>query len=138
MDVEYIIVHGTFTPAHMDVSVGDLERWHVKENGWSKVGYHRLINRGGRVESILPLDEPGIHAAGFNDRSVGIALAGGQSKFNGEAVWDFNYTPYQMAVLTRELIAFKAFFPNAEVVGHRDVDDRRCPGFEVKELAKCL
>ncbi len=133
MKVEYIVVHGAYTPADMDVTPADLRQWHVKENGWSKVGYHRFIRRGGAVDEILTLGEPGIHTRGYNDRSLAVCLAGGMEN-NG---WGFNYTLEQLLALEQVIKSLQRVAPGAEVVGHRDLDDRQCPGFNVKELLGC-
>lgn len=130
MEIKYLVVHGTYTPPDMDVTEDDIVKWHVDENGWSSPGYHLLIRRDGQVDRILGYDEPGIHASEYNNRSLGIALAGGKGKDG----WEFNYTGEQILVLASELLQLKKLFPNAKVVGHRDLKDRECPGFDVRRM----
>jgi len=131
MKVKYIVAHGTYTPVGMEVTPDDIEQWHVKERGWSKPGYHAIIQPSGRIQAILDWDEPGIHVGEFNPISLGFALIGGK----GPDGWRFNYTVEQMTALETLFLQAKAKFPEAKIVGHGDLDEENpCPGFDVGRM----
>ena len=100
---------------------------------WS-IGYHYLIYRNGVIATGRGEDEVGAHVAGFNQKSLGICLIGTDQ-----------FTPEQWASL-RDLVArLRAKYPDARVVGHRDLSPdqnangivesfewlKTCPGFDV-------
>ena len=49
-EIQKIIVHCTATPEGRNVSVDEIRRWHVKDNGWSDIGYHWIIELDGSLE----------------------------------------------------------------------------------------
>lgn len=139
-DVRYLIVHCAATSANVDVGVKEIDRWH-RERGFFSIGYHLVIRRNGVVESGRPLDQPGAHARGYNSVSRGVCIVGGvdgvDKNHDGritadEFVPQANFTPEQMVSLAEILTAWKAEYPNAKIIGHRDVDPgKACPSFDV-------
>jgi N-acetylmuramoyl-L-alanine amidase len=131
-DVNKLVIHASATPAGRDVDVKDIDRWH-REKGWWKVGYHFVIKLDGTVQTGRELHEPGAHARGVNDSSIGICMIGGVKADLVTA--EDNYTEEQYAALASLLGNLKVFYPNAERVGHRDLPGvtKECPGFDVKE-----
>lgn len=74
---------------------------------------------------------PGAHARGFNHLSIAICLVGGiDDKGKPEA----NFTPEQMRELRTLLDELLARYPNAKVLGHRDLPNvnKACPSFDVR------
>ncbi len=127
-----IIIHCSDTPATMDVGAAEIRRWHTSPppagNGWADIGYHGVIRRDGTAESGRPLDTPGAHCAGHNARSVGICLVGGRGP-DGRA--QANFTSAQFATLERQVRGLLKDWPEAEVLGHRDIDrSKACPCFD--------
>jgi hypothetical protein len=135
-DVEYIVIHCSYTRPSQDIGVEDIRRWH-RDKGWLDVGYHAVIRRDGTVEPGRAVDVRGAHCLGYNDKSIGICLVGGLAEDadpeSQEAV--DNFTPEQMSALNVWVTVINFIrFPNAKIVGHRDLDpSRECPGFEVSE-----
>ena len=131
---DYIVVHCADTYARMDIGLKEITHWHTdappKGNGWSTVGYHFIIRRDGTREIGVPVDSAGIHVKGFNTCSVGVCLVGGKGD-NGEA--ENNFTKAQFDALWEILEILRMHYPNAEVVGHRDLNpDKPCPSFDAK------
>lgn len=121
--VKFLVVHCADTPAHMDVGVKEIRRWHL-ERGFFDVGYHYVIRRDGTIEKGRPDDRPGAHVQGYNGKSLGICLVGG---WKGEN----NFTPQQFSTLQGLLILLRLNHPDAKVVGHRDIaKGKLCPGFD--------
>ena len=67
----------------------------------------------------------GAHVRGYNNDSLGICLIGRDT-----------FTPEQMDALRGTLMRLHAIYPEAAIVGHRDLDSRKtCPNFEVRDIA---
>lgn len=130
-ETDYIVIHCAATKPSMDIGVKDIDKWH-RQRGWRKVGYHYVIKRDGEVEIGRELDEVGAHAKGFNSNSVGICLVGGLSE-DGKP--ENNYTDEQWIALRETVNQLKLPYPEAEVLGHRDLPDvnKECPCFDVRE-----
>lgn len=127
---KYIVVHCSASQAKTDLSAADIRRMHM-QNGWMDIGYHFVIRRDGSVETGRPEGVVGSHVKGYNSESVGVCLVGGiDSKGRGE----FNYTDAQMDALKGVLKALSAIHPEAEILGHRDLDPKKeCPCFDVRK-----
>ncbi|WP_027858396.1 N-acetylmuramoyl-L-alanine amidase [Marinobacterium jannaschii] len=121
MDVQYLVVHCSDTPNDREVSAAEIHSWH-KNNGWDGIGYHAVIRRDGKLEGGRPSYWPGAHVRGHNSKSLGVCLVGRDQ-----------FTEDQMLMLSQVLAAWERRYPNAEVVGHRDLDSRKtCPNFDVR------
>ena len=138
-NVRYLVVHCAATPPSMDIGAKEIDLWH-RQRGFFEIGYHAVIRRDGKIEKGRELDKPGAHVAGLNSVSLGVCLVGGVKSLP-EAEPENNFTPAQFESLRGVLRAWKAMWPNAEIVGHRDlaVDPKtharlkECPSFDVKE-----
>jgi N-acetyl-anhydromuramyl-L-alanine amidase AmpD len=84
------------------------------------VGYHYLVRADGTVEKGRPDDKQGAHVLGYNDKSLGIAVAG---NFVSESPPEA-----QLASLVRLINGLKMEYPAAQVVRHRDLQGTDCPG----------
>ncbi len=126
---DYIVVHCSATPASMDVDAKLIDRWH-RQKGWLKIGYHFVIKRDGTVESGRKLDEAGAHVYGHNQHSIGICMVGGMTE--DMRYPEDNFTAAQWASLKALLVEMKGLYPNADVLGHRDLDpNKACPSFDM-------
>lgn len=136
-DLNAIIVHCAYTKPSMDIGVAEIRRWHTDPKpagrGWMDIGYHYVIRRDGTVETGRPMEAAGAHAKGHNQNSIGICLVGGMSD-TGEA--EFNFTRAQMSALEALVEQLTDLYGIEEVFGHRDVADKECPCFNVKQWWK--
>ncbi len=125
----HLVLHCSATRANQPVTVADIKRWHttpVKDGGrgWSDIGYHYVIERGGALRIGRQGDDTvGAHVAGFNDRTLGICLVGGLNNRTGAP--EDNFTPAQMSALGALVRRLLAKYPNATVLGHRDLSPDR-------------
>ena len=134
--IELIIIHCTATPNGRIVTPEAIDRWH-KERGFCRkmrfriahnrhlrsFGYHFLIVDNLPIITGRHLDEDGAHARGYNRTSIGVCLAG-TDRFSVEQ-WD------KLRSLIESLMRL---YPDAEVIGHRDVNSHKeCPCFDVRE-----
>lgn len=81
---------------------------------------------------LLPIDQISNGVAGHNAHSIHISYIGGVDG-NGNAI--DNRTPSQIQAQIELLKKYKAMFPNAVILGHRDFPNvaKKCPSFDVKE-----
>ncbi len=128
-EIKYLVVHCSATPADMDIGAKEIKQWH-REKGWLDIGYHYVITRDGDVETGRPEDIPGAHARGYNQVSLGICMVGGTKK--DKRTQENNFTEAQFATLRRLLEGLESDYPNAEVIGHRDLPGviKGCPSFD--------
>lgn len=128
--INKIIVHCTATPEGRDVSVDTIRKWHVEDNGWSDIGYHWVVTLSGAIEKGRPESRSGAHAKGFNKNSIGVVYVGGvDSAMRPKDT----RTEGQKETLRCLLEDLKDRYPNAEIIGHRDVSSKVCPSFDAKK-----
>ena len=125
-NIKLLVVHCSDTKDSQNLSALDLHKMHLKF-GWDGVGYHKIINRSGKVENGRPEYWIGAHVKGKNDISLGVCLIG-RNKF----------TTKQYLSLEKILRKWKSLYPEAKIVGHRDTGntDKTCPNFYVKTWTK--
>ncbi len=114
---DYIALH------HAEASTctaEQVDRWH-KENGWTGIGYHFFVRKDGSIYRGRPLTAMGAHVSGMNNRSIGICAEG---KYSTETMPDA-----QKRAICRLLVYLKDnYYPNAKIVGHKEIGDSDCPG----------
>ena len=129
--IDTIVIHCTATPAGRDVSASDIRRWH-RERGWRDIGYHWVVRLDGTVEPGRDESQPGAHVAGHNARSIGVCYAGGVAA-DGRTPADTR-TEAQKVSLRALAARLRARYPEARVVGHRDLDpSKACPSFDARK-----
>jgi hypothetical protein len=130
--LEALVVHHSGTGLH--TSVESIRRYHLapppKGRGFPDIGYHYLIGNLGEIHPGRPPDEVGFHAAGHNQRSLGLCVIGDNTR--PEHSWSFA----QLDRLAEFVRYFRLFYPQARVLGHRDLPGAAtlCPGLDVREL----
>ena len=134
-EIQKIIVHCTATPEGRNVSVDEIRRWHVQDNGWLDIGYHWVIELDGSLEEGRKEYRNGAHAKGYNSKSVGVVYVGGCDK---DMKPKDTRTEAQKETLRCILEDLKVRYPKAEIIGHRDVSNKACPSFDAKDEYKDL
>lgn len=110
-----IVVH--HTASDRDTTTYETIRHeHVDVNGWQDVGYHHLILSDGTLKVCRPVGQMGAHALGYNQGTIGIALAG---NFEHE-----DPTTAQLRTLIQVLaVLCKRYgLPSSAIIGHCDVN----------------
>lgn len=123
---EYIVLHHA---AALKCSPADIHRWHL-ERGWAGAGYHYLVRKDGTVYSLRPEDTVGAHCEGYNSRSIGVCAEG---NFDVEQMEE-----RQRASLHNLVRYLKDEYPEAKIVGHRELAATNCPGknYPLEEIKK--
>ena len=127
--INKIIVHCTATPEGRDVTVDEIRRWHVEERNWSDIGYHWIVTLNGTLEKGRPEHIQGAHAKGFNKNSIGLCYVGGVDE---DMKPKDTRTEGQKGTIKCILEDLKGRYPNAEIIGHRNVSSKACPSFDAK------
>lgn len=128
--VEFLVLHCSATNADHDVTLADIDLWH-RQRGWLACGYHIVIRRDGAVEFGRPLDRMGAHVRGYNHMSIGICMVGG---VDHEGTPEDNFTEAQFANVRVVLEMLRGLYPNADTVGHYQLDSgKACPSFDPAE-----
>ncbi len=138
----FIVVHASATKRSADIGVKEIREWHIKQRGFTDIGYHYVIRRDGKREMGRPTWAIGAHVEQHNWESVGICLVGGApdddprtSENETLTKGENNYTPEQMATLEETIRVLKRdHYRNAQVVGHTDFPgvEKACPSFDAK------
>jgi len=126
--IELLVVHCSDTPNNQNLSANDIHKMHLGF-GWDGIGYHKVINRSGKIEDGRPEYWVGAHVKGKNNISLGVCLIGK----------DY-FTKMQFRSLERVLKKWKKTYPYAKVVGHRDTGKTKktCPNFDVTSWYKSI
>lgn len=119
--VKLLVVHCSDTENKKDLSAMDIHKMHLGF-GWDGIGYHKVIRRSGKIENGRPEYWVGAHVKSKNDISLGVCLVGR----------DY-FTKRQFISLENILKKWKIIYPDAKIVGHRDVGKTKktCPNFDV-------
>ena len=100
------------------------------------IPYHLVIDGQAVLHHTKPIEEAGAHDAGENAQSIGLCLVGNNVALGQE------WTEEQILRAKEVIHAFRIFWPEARIQGHRDEgpggpgtkDATLCPGVEVKEV----
>ena len=133
--ITLIIIHCSAVPLGRQSSALDIDRWH-RASGYKSIGYHFVVRRDGNIETGRRLEEIGAHCADHNRHSIGICYEGGLDKD-----WQptDTRTPEQRKSLRELVERMHAYFPEALIVGHHDLNPMKaCPCFDVAAEYKDL
>lgn len=142
--IKYLVIHCTATPEGRKVTRQDIERWHLVERGWSKVGYSDMIHLDGTVENLINYNDDDIidpweisnGASGYNSISRHVVYVGGMTKDNNFA--KDTRTNEQNKSLREIVEYFICQYPNIKVIGHNEISGKSCPSFDVQAWLKGL
>lgn len=133
-NIEHIIIHCSATPEGRNVTTEEIRDWHL-DRGWSDIGYHFVVELDGSVMDGRSVETSGAHAKGYNSNSIGVCYVGGT---DGEGQAKDTRTNEQIVALYELLVDLKSDYPDATIIGHRDVSDKECPSFDATEEYKDL
>jgi N-acetylmuramoyl-L-alanine amidase len=131
--ITHIVLHCTATP--QTTTVKSIQNYWKNSLGWKSPGYHHIIKADGEIVDLQPIDKPSNGVAGHNMNSIHISYIGGVDA-KGKAI--DNRTQAQICSQITLLKKYKAMFPDAQIVGHRDFPgvSKSCPSFDVKTWLK--
>ena len=116
---DYIVLHHAEA---VKCTAQDIHSWH-RANGWTGIGYHFFVRKDGTIYRGRPINVVGAHGQGMNSSLIGICAEG-----------DYHTKEKTMPQAQKksiiELCQYlkKNYYPNAKIVGHREIGDSNCPG----------
>jgi len=113
---DYIAIHHTGA----DESLVDVIDFHTKIQKWRSVGYHYYIDKSGTVYRLLKPNSTSAHAKHHNSDAVSVCM---QGNFEEE-----NPTAKQYEQCLKLIYILHVKYPDAEIVGHKDLSKTACPG----------
>lgn len=133
--IDNIVLHCTATQP--TATVASILNYWRKTLGWKKPGYHFIIKANGEVVALLSIEEVSNGVAGHNSDSIHISYIGGIDE-KGRA--KDTRTDKQKQSQIELIKKYKAMFPNARVLGHRDFPGvtKECPSFDVADFLDCI
>lgn len=142
--IKYICLHCFASPEGSYRDRKDVERIHLKEKGWSKVGYHRLFLLDGSIQTLHPHDgdeyltlaERSNGCWGINQISLHWCYVGGVAR-DGKTAKDTR-TLEQREALEFYVKDYIRKFPSIKILGHNQAihptrSPKACPSFFVPE-----
>jgi len=110
-EIKYIVCHTTATD--QDATVEGIKRFWRNNLGWKNPGYHFLIEADGKIHNLHPIEGIANGVRGHNSHSIHISYIGGKYKDDR--------TEAQKEAITAVVRTMKAMYPEAEILGHRDL-----------------
>ena len=131
--IKRIFVH--CTAGSQKTTLKQLEN-EFKAKGWKSPGYHYVVFPDGKIEQMLDESKISNGVRGYNSTSINVSYVGGvDSKLKPID----NRTDAQKASLVTLLTELKSRYPDAHIMGHRDVwgkDPKKwqkwCPCFDAE------
>ena len=119
--IKLLVVHCSDTDNKKNLTAIDIHKMHLGF-GWNGIGYHKIILRCGKIENGRPEYWIGAQVKGKNKESLAVCLIGRDE-----------FTIAQFESLKNILKEWKLKYPQAKILGHRDVikTDKTCPNFDV-------
>lgn len=129
-----IVLHCSATRENQNFTIEQLEACH-KARGFRTIGYHFYITKDGTLYPGRPESQIGAHAKGYNAHSIGICYEGGLDAHGRSKDTRTEAQKITMEELLRSLLVD---YPDAEIVGHRDLPNvhKDCPCFDTKAWLK--
>ena len=135
--ITLIIIHCSATPEGKSLSAEACRQDHILHRGFRDIGYHFYITRDGELHRCRPVNQIGAHAAGWNDKSIGICYEGGLDE-QGRPADTRTYA--QRCTLMDLLRQLRRDYPSARILGHYQLSTnirKACPCFDAeKEYAE--
>ena len=89
-----------------------------KLRGWKNPGYHYVVFPNGNIEQLLGEEDISNGVQGYNSTSINVAYVGG---IDSKGRPTDNRTKEQKKSLVVLLTAIKRDYPEAHIMGHRDI-----------------
>ena len=130
--INLIVIHCSATRSNQRFTVEMLKACHNARFNGKGIGYHYFIEKDGQVFQTRDENEIGMHARHYNAHSIGICYEGGLDEKGRPAD---TRTPAQRAALIALLRSLKIDYPDAEILGHCELEGvhKACPSFSCSE-----
>ncbi|MEX2672807.1 MAG: peptidoglycan recognition family protein [Phycisphaeraceae bacterium] len=100
----------------------ELIRTSHTNRGWADIGYHYVVDRGGRVWEARPLSYQGAHVRDHNENNIGILMVG---NFDLQLPSDPQLASMQQIV---QILSRRHNVAASRIHTHRELGPTSCPG----------
>ena len=114
-NIKYIFVH--CTASQQTATVQQILK-EFTQRGWRIPGYHYIVDPKGMLTQLVAEDRISNGVKGYNAESINVAYIGG---IDSKKKAIDNRTPEQKKTLLNILTRLKQKYPNAIIMGHRDI-----------------
>lgn len=143
--INLLVLHCSDTRPSQHYTLEMLKRDHARRGFGQWPGYHLYIRRDGTLYYCRPASVMGCHVSGYNAHSIGICYEGGHRDDDGIIYvadpngtvkkkqsphrYEDDRTAEQLVVIDEVLRTLHNCYPDAKIVGHRDLCGGRkaCP-----------
>ena len=127
-NIKYIALHCTATSTTSKPEA--IVNYWKNALGWSKPGYHYLIDYQGNIHKLAEESEICNGVKGFNAVSIHVSYIGG---VDAQGHPKDTRSPEQLATMERIVKELHARYPGAKIQGHKDFPNvlKACPSFNV-------
>lgn len=115
--ISRIFVH--CTASHQATTTEKSLRDEFKSKGWSAPGYHYVVKTDGNIIVMLDEEKVANGVRNYNKNSIHVAWIGGIDREHPKGI--DNRTLEQKAALFDLLVKLKLKYPDAMIMGHRDI-----------------
>ena len=134
----HLMIHCSATKRGRWYDRQHIEKWHLEERGWSRVGYSGIILLNGDFDILIPHDKDDVidswelsnGARGWNGRTKHICYIGG---IDLDGLPNDTRTTHQEKVMQAVVRIYTMLWPDIKVIGHNQVACKACPSFDVSE-----
>lgn len=123
-EVKEFFIHCSASDRKHHDNIEVIREWHVKENGWSDIGYHFFIDKAGNLFFGRDLEKKPAAQANHNEGTLAVCVSG-HRKFTKDSM----ETLEELVKYTNEI-----YFGKIRFRGHREVANKECPVFNYKEI----
>lgn len=116
-NITRIFVH--CTASYQATTTETTLRNEFKRKGWKNPGYHYVVKPDGSIINMLDENSIANGVQGYNSNSIHVSYIGGIDKAHPKGI--DNRTDAQKATLVELLTKLKKKYPNAKIMGHRDI-----------------
>lgn len=114
---KYIVLHHA---SAKNYSFKQCHQGHLN-NGWTGIGYHFYVTKDGSIYEGRPINAVGAQVSNYNSISLGICAEG---NYDTES----SMPEKQLKSIAELLEHVKNIYPNAQIVGHKELGATACPG----------
>ena len=130
-EIKSVVLHCTATPKDRIVSVAEIRKWHVKERGWSDIGYHFVIQQDGTIERGRHI---GVAYCGGVEKKIKKSLDKDKPKSKTILVSKDTMTKEQVKAFRNLFEMLEVFFGELKLSGHNDHNKAKdCPSFNMRD-----
>lgn len=106
----------------------NIRRSHVSSNGWADIGYHYVVDPGGRVWEARPVSLQGAHVKDNNEHNLGVMMMGNYDEQSPTGAAAQALDEFVAALMRKYRV------PVSRVYTHQEIRPTACPGRSLQRV----